>query len=775
MSTSQNNIAARFGVGQPLRRREDERLLRGAGRYVDDIEHEGQLWAAFLRSPHAHAILKLVDTAEAKKAPGVLAVWTAADAAAAGVGDLTSWAPVQRVDGSPIAPVTMPVLARDRVRFVGQPIAMAVATSRAAAEEAIERIEIDFQELPSVVSAEAAMSADAPELHAQAPGNVALDWEVGDAAATDAAFAAAAEVVSVRTRNQRLIVASMEPRGLNAQYDAAEGRWTLHIGTQGVHMLRMILAKSLGAPEDRLRLITPDVGGAFGMKMMIHPEYPLVAAAARDLGRPVKWTASREESFLSDAQGRDLTTQAEGAFDADGRMLAMRARSVANLGAYYSQFGAGVHGPFSAAIVGALYKVPQAYAGLTSVFTNTTPTDAYRGAGRPEINFAAEDLMEAAALRFDLDPAEIRRRNLLAKEDFPHTNSTGVTYDSGDCHAVLSAALDAADWEGRAARRAESAARGRVRGVGLCYYMERTAGSPVEEARIRLRRDGRLEATIGTQASGQGHETAWSQLIAEKLGVPPELIDFAPNDSDLLPAGGGTGGSRSLIMAHRTFFMAADDVVAQAKSLAAERLEAAEADIEFRADEGGRFRIKGTDRTIGLFEAAAEQEILGAGSVAESSPTFPNGAHIAEIELDPETGEVAPLRYVIVDDFGRVLNPLLAAGQVHGGAAQGIGQALLEGAAWDEESGQPLTGSMLDYILPRADDLPNFETSMLEVAPTPSNPLGVKGAGEAGTVGGIPAMIFAVRDALRHAGAGEDAIAALEPPFTPCKVWKALQ
>lgn len=774
-----SDVVTRFGVGQPVRRKEDDRFLRGEGRYVDDIAHDGQAYAAFLRSPHAHAVLTLIDTAEAKKAPGVLAVWTATEATAAGLAPLENRAAVEG-----LAPVTMPPLAKDRVRYVGQPVAMVVAESPEAAAEAAELIEADYVELPCVVSPREALSPDAAELHEAAPGNRALEWEVGDAEAAEAAFAVAAHRISTTVRSQRIVAAPMEPRACNALFDAASGRWTIHIGTQGSHGMRDLLAKALGAPAERLRVITPDVGGGFGMKLMIHPEYALLAAAARDLGRPVKWTAGRYESFLSDAQGRDLSTEAEGAFDADGRILALRCRSLGNLGAFYSQFGAAIHTIFSAPLLGGLYRVPAAHAHLTAVFTNTTPTDAYRGAGRPEIILVTEKIMDAAALKLGLDPAEIRRRNLLTPEDFPHTTPLGVEFDSGDCPATLAMALRAAEWEERAERRARSAARGMIRGFGLAYYMERTGGSPSEEARIRIRPNGRIEAWIGTQSNGQGHETAWSQLICDRLGVPFEAIEFPEGDSDLLPLGGGTGGSRSLIIAHRAFFNAADHIIETGGKIAAERLEAAEIDIEFSPAEGGVFRIKGTDRTLDLFAVAAaaeemaeerDQGLLGVGSIRDRLPTFPNGAHIAEVELDPATGALKLERYAIADDFGRVVNPLLVEGQVHGGVVQGVGQALLEGAAWDEETGQPLTGSFMDYALPRAADLPFFTAALNEGAPSRNNPLGVKGAGEAGSVGAIPATVFAVLDALRAAGATEAAIAALEPPFTPCKIWRALQ
>ncbi len=768
----------KFGVGQPVRRREDARFLRGQGRYVDDLTLPGQLYAALLRSPMAHARISAVDLTEARAAPGVVAVYDHRDVAAYGLKPLVNKAPVLDRSGAEIAPVAMPHLADGVVRFVGQPVAMVVAESPAAARDAAELIALDYEELAAVSEGRAARAEGAPTLHGQAPGNLAFSWEAGDADKTDAAFAAAAHRVALRVRNQRLVVFALEPRAINAAYDADTERWTLHVATQGVHAMRGNLAEHLGVAPERLRVLTPDVGGGFGMKLMVHPEYALAAMAAQLIGRPVKWTADRSESFLSDAQGRDLDTLAEAAFDADGRLLAMRSRSVSNLGAYYSQFGAAVHGLFSAPLLGGMYRLPTLYAEVEGAFSNTTPTDAYRGAGRPEVAYVTERLMEKAARQIGLDPAEIRRRNLLTAADMPWRAEGGV-YDSGDCRATLETALAAADYAGADARKAASARRGLLRGVGVAYYMERTGGGPIENARIRVRPDGRIEAWIGTQSTGQGHETVWAQLIHEKLGAPLERIDLLPGDSDLLPAGGGTGGSRSAIIAHRVLFQAADDVIEKGRRAAAEKLEAAEVDIAFSPEEGGVFRVAGTDRALDLWAAAAAaadlapeagvDALLGEGGVTERTSTFPNGAHVAEVEIDPETGWPRLVSYVIVDDFGRVLNPLLVEGQVHGGVAQGVGQAMLEGARWDAETGQPLTGSLMDYALPRAADFPLFSVTLSETAPATTNPLGVKGCGEAGSVGATPAATLAILDALRPLGV-ED----LETPLTPVKIWRAI-
>ncbi len=771
----------KFGVGQAMRRKEDDRFLRGTGRFVDDITHDGQLYAAFLRSPYAHAIVGGIDTSAAKSAPGVKAVYTCQDADAHGLVDLGDVSGLKQADGSAIAPVAMPHLARGRVRFVGQPIAMVVADSVGQARDALELIEVDFTDLPSVTVPQTALADDAPLLHDDAPSNLSYTWEMGEQAATDAAFANAAHVAKLALQNQRIVVSAMEPRAINAQYDAKIDRWTLHIGTQGSHSMRGRVAAGLGlaATEaaNRIRVITPDVGGGFGMKLMVHPEYAVCALAAKLLDRPVKWTADRTESFLSDAQGRDVFGEIEGAFDADGRLLAIRFDGLSNLGAYYSMVGAAIHTIFSVPLLGAMYRCPVAFARTRGVFTNTTPTDAFRGAGRPEMVYFTERLLEKAAWDLGVSSDEIRRRNLLTEPEMPYdTWSNGSHYDSGDCVRMLDTALEAADHANTPARKAEASNRGKLRGVGVSYYMERTGGGPVENARIRVKANGRIDAWIGTQSTGQGHETAWAQLIHEKLGVDPAVIDFPQGDSDLLDAGGGTGGSRSVIMAHRCFFLAADDVIEQGRQTASEKLEAAIADIEFSAVEGGLFRVAGTDRTLSLFEAAAGAEdalggeaLLGVGGVKDRESTYPNGAHVAEVEIDPDTGSIELVKYTIADDFGRIVNPLIASGQVHGGTAQGIGQALFEGTVYAPESGQPLTGSYMDYNLPRADGFPFFENSFVEDYPAKTNPLGVKGCGEAGTVGGTPTVMLAILDALRERGV-ED----MPLPATPQRIWEAL-
>jgi carbon-monoxide dehydrogenase large subunit len=755
----------KFGIGQPVRRREDTRLLAGAGQFVDDITLPGQALAALLRSPVAHGRITRLDAGAAREMPGVLAVWTHAETA----GRLNPLGSDLPLEPAP-APVTMPHLADDRVRFVGQPIAFVVVESREAALDAVEAIELEIDDLPPVTDPEAAVAEGAPLLHEEAPGNVAYRWECGDREATEALFSEAARVVSTPFLNQRLVVASMEPRAINIRYDPETGRWEGWVGCQGAHGMRAMIARSLGVKKDLVRIHVPDVGGGFGMKLMNHPEYALCALAAHDLGRPVKWVGDRSESFLSDAQGRDLRGTVEGAFDAEGRCLAMRMRTLSGLGASYSSFGVGIHTNFSAPILGGMYAVRALHAEVRGVFTNTTPVDAYRGAGRPETIYATERLMDEAARAFSLDPVEIRRRNLVTPEMLPHRTPGGLTFDSLDPARVLDLALERADHAGFEDRACAARAEGRHRGIGVAYYMERTGGPPVELTRFRVTPDGRLRLWTGTQATGQGHETAWAQIAHEQLGVDFDRIEVLQGDSDALPVGGGTGGSRSLVMASRVILGAADEMIAKGRRLAAEHLEAAEGDIEFAPELGGTFRIAGTDRKTTFAELAeGPGEITSEGRVDDSQATFPNGCHVAEVEIDGETGHLRLLRYTIVDDFGRLVNPDLVAGQVHGGVAQGIGQVMGEEMRWDPDTGQPLIASFLDYRMPRASDLPMFDLQFVEV-PATTNPLGVKGCGESGAVAGIPATALAVHDALRRAGTEP-----VETPFTPVRLWEALR
>ncbi|GMG81245.1 xanthine dehydrogenase family protein molybdopterin-binding subunit [Paralimibaculum aggregatum] len=758
----------KFGIGQPVRRAEDDRLVRGRGRYVSDIVLPGQAVAALRRSDVAHGRLRAVAADAARAMPGVLAVYTHADIA----GRLVPLGNEFPMDPPP-APVTVPHLADTHVRFVGQPIAFVVAETREAAEAAAEAIEVEIEELPAVVDPLAALAPGAPELHPEAPGNLAYDWHHGDAAEVAAIFAGAAHVVQAGVTNQRVAVAPMEPRAIAVAYDPAgaegQGRWEAWVGCQGAHGMRGRMAVSLGVAPERIRVRVPDVGGGFGMKLMTHPEYALAALAAKDLGRPVAWVADRSESFLSDAQGRDMRGRVEGAFDAAGRILALRMDTVSGLGAQYSSVGVAVHTVFSAVLLGGMYRVPRIHARVRGAFLNTTPTDAYRGAGRPETIHATERLMDAAARALGLDRAEIRRRNLVTPAMLPHTTDGGFTFDSLDTHAVLDRALAAADWAGFEARRAAEAETHAL-GIGITYYMERTGGGPVETARVEVTPEGGARIWVGTQSNGQGHATAWAQILHEETGLPFERIALMEGDSDALPAGGGTGGSRSAKMASRVILLAAGEIREKGRALAAEHLEAAPSDIEFDAA-ASAFRIAGTDRSVSLAALAAEAGgIEGAGAVDGRASTFPNGCHIAEIAIERATGRAALRRYTVVDDFGRLINPEIVAGQVHGGVVQGIGQVLMEAARWDPETGQPLTGSFMDYAMPRAADLPRFAVEFLEV-PARTNPLGVKGCGEAGAVGGISATASAVADALAAAGAAPETV---EPPYTAETLWRAL-
>lgn len=757
----------KFGIAQPAIRKEDVRFLKGEGAYIDDFAPAGTLRAVIFRSPVAHAVITHLDTTAARSAPGVRLIFTWEDVRNR-LAPLKCRMPLQNADGTPIADIERPNLADGVVRFVGQPIAFVVADTLEQAKDAMELIELDFIELPATVDARAALSTDAPTLHDHAPHNQCYDWAIGDEDATEAAFAAAAHTVRTSVVNQRLIVVAMEPRGILIQYHSNTDRWEGWVGSQGAHAMRGGIAGSLMVDPIRLRIHAPDIGGGFGMKIMQHEEYALCALAAKDLGAPVKWIADRSESFLSDAQARDLQTEIEGAFDADGRILAMRSTSWSNVGAYYSSAGPVIHTVFSGNLIGSVYRVPAIHVRVLGALTNTTPTDAYRGAGRPEVIYCTERLMDAAARQIGLDPVAIRRLNLLQPSEMPRTSAGGMAFDSLDPNPIIDKALNAADYDGFDARAEHSAATGKVRGRAAVYYMERTGGGPDENAEVEISADGDAVIRVGTQSTGQGHETAWAQILTQNLGLDWDKITLAPGDSDALPLGGGTGGSRSLIMASRTIALASEDIIRQTLPAAAEELEVAEADVEF-APETGVFSIIGTDRNVSL--PAVIQKIggvTGVGAVDTRDNTFPNGCHVAEVELDPETGQITLDRYTLSDDFGVIVNPLLAGGQAQGGIAQGVGQALMERGVYDPETGQPITGSFMDYAIPRADDLPALEPRFTEVRCT-TNPYGVKGCGEAGTVAAIPATSLAVRDALIRAGAEP-----IEAPFTPDRVWAAL-
>ena len=766
-------MTTKFGVAQPVRRVEDPRLLLGEGRYTDDIMLDREAVGVVLRSPHAAARIGAIDVAAARALPGVLAVYTAADLAADGIGGLPCAIPLNNRDGSPRADVPHPVLAEGLVRHVGDPVAFIVAETHQAARDAAEAVMVDYDILPSCTDLGAAMDPGSAQLWPQAPHNTCFDWEAGDKAATAAEFAQAHHVTRLTVVNNRIVVNSMEARAALAQFE--NGRWTLYTNTQGGWGIKDLLGQAIfKVPPSQFRIITPDVGGGFGMKLFLYAEHALTCYAARKLGRPVKWTSERSEAFLSDTHGRDNITQGELALDRDGKFLALRTRNVANMGAYLSTYAPFIPTGAGTKVLASVYGFKAIYANVLGVFTNTVPVDAYRGAGRPESNYMVERLIDTAAAEIGVDRIDLRRRNMVPPSAMPYRTAMNQVYDSGDFQRVMDAALQKMNWAGFEARRAESAAHGRKRGIGMAYYLEATGGDDKERAEIRFADDGFVDLYVGTQSTGQGHETAYVQLTSDRLGIDGDKIRVKQGDTDTIPQGGGTGGARSLYSEGQAILTTAASVIEKGKKAASEALEAAVADITFEA---GRFSIAGTDRGMDIMDLAAAQRKRGAGATqldaAEVTPisvhTFPNGCHMAEVEVDTETGSLAVLRYIVCDDVGRAVNPMIVRGQVHGGVAQGLGQAVMEHTAYDAGSGQLLSGSLMDYALPRAGDLPDIEVDLIEV-PCASNPLGVKGAGEAGAVGSPPAAINALVDALRSAG-----VKSIDMPATPERIWKALQ
>ncbi|HUD60568.1 MAG TPA: xanthine dehydrogenase family protein molybdopterin-binding subunit [Acetobacteraceae bacterium] len=766
----------KFGLAQSVRRVEDPRLLIGNGRYTDDIVLPGMLHGVVLRSPHAAAKLGAIDTTAAGAAPGVKAIYTAADLNADGIGSLPCAVSLDNRDGSTMASPPHPVLADGAVRHVGDPVAFIVADTAKAARDAAELITVDYDIQPSITDLAKVTDAASPLVWPEVKRNMVFDWEFGDKAKTDAQFAKAAHVTSLTVVNNRIIVSSMEARVSIADYDTTTGRWTMYANTQGGWLVKGLIAPMFNAEPEKFRIVTPDVGGGFGMKLFLYAEHALTCYAARKLGRPVKWASERSEAFLCDTQGRDNLTLGELAIDADGKFLALRTRVVANMGAYLSNFGPYIPTIAGTSVIASVYGFQAVYANVIGVFTHTVPVDAYRGAGRPESNYLMERLVDAAARELKIDRTELRRRNMVPSSAMPHTTPYGTVYDSGDFRMVLDSALKQMDYAGFAARRAEAAKRGKRRGIGLAYYLEATGGDPTERAEIRFADDGGVDVYVGTQSTGQGHETAYVQLTSQRLGIDAEKIRIRQGDTDVIPVGGGTGGARSLYSEGQAILLTADSVIAKGKQAAAEVLEASATDIAF-AD--GVFAIVGTDRGIDIIALAATQrQRAAAGQSAVSldtaevanidKHTFPNGCHMAEVEVDPDTGVVEVVRYRVSDDFGKAVNPLIVRGQVHGGVAQGFGQAVLERTAYDASSGQLISGSFMDYALPRADDLPNIEVDLLEV-PCVGNPLGVKGAGEAGAVGSPPAMINAIVDAL-----SVDGVTHIDMPATPEKIWQAM-
>ena len=764
----------RFSTGQPVRRKEDQRFITGNGRYTDDITLDNQAYLYLFRSPYAHGVITSLDVAEARKSDGVVAVYTADDLAAAGIKNLVGADMPPSSLSEAKSALRQPPLARGRVRYVGEPVAGIVAESLAAARDAAEQIWFDVDEQSAVVSIADALQDDAVRIHDDVPGNSYGHLEYGDRDETDKAFDKATTTVDIDIINNRLAPTAMEPRGCNIGWDGS--KLTIYQGCQGVHALRDRIAGSVNLDRDNIHVISPDVGGAFGLKFYLQCESVVAAHAAMNTGRPVKWTADRNESFLSDLHGRDHVSHAELAIDDDGRFTAMRASISGNLGAYCSQ-GGPIIPWFGACMTTGSYDIAVAYVDVQIVVTNTVPTDAYRGAGRPEAAYLVERLVDKAARKTGLTPDEIRRRNFIRSDQFPYTTPTGRVYDSGDYDSLMHSAMERADWDGFASRRAESAGLGRLRGIGLIYYVEICSAFGSETTHVRFEENGRITVLIGTQSSGQGHETSFAQIVATEFDVDLDQVDIVQGDTKLVPTGDGTGGSRSMAIGGSSILRSVTSMIESGRKMAAEVLEAAIADIEFG---DGIFRIAGTDRTASLAEIAQasfddnirpdgiEPGLYGSEKFAPDAGTFPNGCHICEVEVDPDTGVVDIQRYTVEDDVGKVINPLLLEGQIIGGIAQGLGQACGEHAVYDRDSGQLLTATFMDYPMPRAEWIPNIDFKYQEIA-SPRNPLGVKGAGEAGTVGAAPAYINALLDALSVRG-----VEHIDMPATPLRIWELL-
>jgi carbon-monoxide dehydrogenase large subunit len=778
-----------YGIGAAVRRKEDLRFVTGQGTYTDDIARPGQLHAVLLRSPHAHAEIAGIDTARAKAAPGIAAVFTAADL---DTGALPCGWLVTSQDGSPMAEPPRPLLAQGKVRHVGDPIAVIVAETREQAKDAAELIAVDYRELPAVVASDDALKPGSPQLFDAAPGNLCFDWALGDKAAADAAFAGAHHVTRIALVNNRLVSNPMEPRAALGEHDRATGDYTLWTTSQAPHAHRLLLASAvLRIPESKLRVVAPDVGGGFGTKGSLYAEQGLVLWLAAKLRRPVKWTAERSEIFLTDNQARDHLSRAELAMDRDGRFLAMRVETLANLGAYLGTFAPAIptwcYGP----LLAGTYATPAIHVEVKGVFTNTAPVDAYRGAGRPEASYVVERLVDRAAREMKIDPVELRRRNFIARDAFPYATPVALTYDSGDYFTTLEMAVKAAGYAGFEERRREAARRGRLRGIGVAAYIEACAMAPsvmagqlgaragfYESAELRVHPTGSVTVFTGSHSHGQGHETTFAQLVADRLGLAIDQVEIVHGDTGRIPYGMGTYASRSLAVGGSALVKAMDKIVDKGRKIAAHLLEAAEADVVF-AD--GRFTVAGTDRAVPFAQIALAAYVPhnypietlepGLDETAFYDPsnfTYPAGAYVAEVEIDPETGTVRLVSFTGADDFGRIINPMIVEGQVHGALAQGIGQALLESTLYDRETGQLLTGSFMDYCMPRADNLVSFalETHATLCA---HNPLGAKGCGEAGTIGAPAAVMNAVTDALAPLG-----IAGPEMPATPERVWRAM-
>ena len=758
-------------IGASPRRREDVRFVTGQGAYLDDLKFDGAAHAVVLRSPHAHALIRSIDPTAARSAPGVLAILTAADVAADGLKPLRPYAEANVQTGEPFAFAPQPLLASAKVRFAGEPVALIVAETHAQALDAAELVAVDYETLPAVTSADAARAQGAPQLSEEIPGNTCLDWRTGDTEGAETAFAAAAHVVSLDLDNHRIVMNPMEPRGGVGTFDPATGRYTLHISSQNIHINRNHVARSLGVEPKDVRFVAHDVGGGFGAKNFAYVEHALVLWAARTVGRPVRWIASRSEVFLSDHAARDMQARACLALDAQGKFLALRIASVANLGAYMAGAGGGVQTFQYIHLQGSVYRIPAIALHVVAVVTNTAPIGVTRGPGFAEAINVVERLIDAAAHRTGFDRADLRRWNMVPPEAMPMTNAFGFEVDSGHFAESLDHALVRADRAGFEARRRESERRGRLRGLGFAYHIKATGGPPDENVDVRFEADGTISLITGTQHIGQGHETTFPQILAHRLGVPNARIRLVQGDTDAIPFGGGHGSSRATYMGGTALWRASDEIIAKGTVLAADALEAAEADIRF---EDGRFVVSGTDRAIGLIDVAALGRDKGKPldtfhAWKREHMTFPNGAHVVEVEIDRDTGKVELARYTAVDDYGVLVNPMVATGQAHGAMAQGAGQALLEHATYDPASGQMVAASFMDYALPRADDLPSFDLGFNPTRCT-TNPLGVKGCGEAGAIAAFPAIANAILDALAPLG-----VKGFNGPASPSRIWQAIQ
>ena len=775
------------GIGATVRRKEDQRFITGKGHYTADVNRAGQTHACFVRSPHAHARIKGIDATAASKMPGVVAVLTGADLAVDKLGNLICGWMIHSKDGSAMKMAPHPALAQTKACHVGDPVAVVIAETLAQAKDAAEKVKVDYEVLPAVADPAQAQSAGAAQIHEVAPKNTIYQWQLGDKGKTDAAFQSAAHVTKLDIVNNRLVPNAIEPRAAIGEYDSGTGHFTLWNTTQNPHVARLVIAAFIGmAPEHKLRVIAPDVGGGFGSKIFIYPEEVVALWASKRVGRPVKWVAERVESFLSDAHGRDHVTHAEMAFDRDGKVVGLRARTIANLGAYMSTFSSSVPTYLYATLLSGQYNIPNIYCEVDAVYTNTVPVDAYRGAGRPEATFVVERLVEVAARELSIDPAELRKRNFI--HQFPHQTPVILAYDAGDYNASLKKALELADAKGFGKRKRESARDGKLRGIGLSAYIEACGLAPSqaagslgagvglwESAEVRVNPTGSVEVLTGSHSHGQGHETTFAQLVSERLGIAIDNVSIVHGDTDIVQFGMGTYGSRSGAVGMSAIVKALDKVEAKAKKVASHLLEAAEGDIVFK---DGKFTVAGTDRSVPWGDVALNAYTAHKFSGQELEPglketsfydptnfTFPAGCHVCEVEIDPDTGETEIVNWTAVDDFGVLVNPMIVEGQVHGGITQGVGQALLERAIYDKD-GQLVTGSFMDYCMPRAHDVPSFKVGVT-VTKCPSNPLGIKGCGEAGAIAAPAAVINAITDAI-----GSEQIAM---PATPQAVWTAIQ